>query len=241
MTIRVFCAGFGLSLFLSVHVDAMELFTNPSFENGSGAATFSATTDFGGATALELTSISNEISGWVWEQNGLGGAAWLEDNSDFFGSDGDHLLYLDTNQSIQWQDLSGDLIAGANYTFAYNVATWERGQDLAPGDPSSGEGTILLQYNYLNTSNDLAFGDFAVSIRPAENGDSGPGALIWLSSSEVLMIPADYASAFNFSITSAGTGMLVDNVSLISVPEPRAATYFSFCLLLVVVRRTRRR
>lgn len=219
----------------------MNLFTNPSFEGGSGAATFSATADFGGASALELTSISNEVPGWVWEQNGQeGGVAWLEDTGNLFATDGDHLIFLDTNQSIQWQDVGGELIPGGSYTLDYNFATWERGQDLAAGDPSSGEGTILLEYNYRDASDNLVFGNYTTNLRPPENGDSAPGDLVWLSGSESLMIPADYGSEFNFSITTAGTGMLVDQLSLVVVPEPGVVGLLGMAVLLLGIRRSRR-
>ena len=181
-----------------------------------------------------------EITDWTWEQNGGGGAAWLSDTSDFFGSDGDRLLYLDTNQSITWQDVGDELIGGASYNFDYNFATWERGQDNAPGGASSGEGTILLEYNYRNLTDDLMFGFYLVNIRPPANGDSPPGSLVWLSDTESLVIPADYGSEFNFSITTSGTGMLMDNLSLAPVPEPGMASYLAIAILVIAARRRRR-
>jgi hypothetical protein len=217
---------------------AMNLFTNPSFETGAGGVTFSPTTDFGGATALELTSVSSEIPGWTWEQDGQGrGAAWLQDTGNLFGSDGNHLIFLDTNQAIQWQDAGGQVVAGESYAFDYNFATWERGQDLAVGDPSSGEGTISLDYNYRNGTGDLMFGTFMTNLRPPENGDAGPGALVWLSGSQSLVIPADVASDFNFSVTTSGTGMLIDNLALTAVPEPGMFGLLGLGALLLGLRR----
>jgi len=231
---------------LPVAVHAQNLFSNPSFEDGAGAVTFSASSEFGGATAYELTSPSTDIPGWFWQQPEIpaGGAAWLEDSSDFFGSDGDHLLFLDTNQAIEWSDAGGALSAGETVSFDYNFATWERGQDIAPGDPSSGEGTILLEYRYRNQADDLAFGLFTTNLRPPANGDSAPGALAWLSGSESLVIPADYGSAFNLFITSSGTGMLVDNLALNaapSVPEPRTPMMLGLATMLLFLRQSRRR
>ena len=238
---KAICAFSGCAFFLLGSAGAMNLFLNPSFEDGAGAVTFSPSTEFGGAEAFVLTSPSSEITDWSWEQNSGGEAVWLRDNSDFFGSDGDHLLYLDTNEAIQWQDTGGNLNGGETYVFDYNFATWERSQDAAPGDPSSGTGTILLEYNYRDTIGDLQFGSFLVNIRPPANGDSGPGSLVWLTGSENLVIPADYGSDFLFAITTSGTGMLVDNLSLAGIPEPSAIIYVALGSIFVIGRRTRRR
>lgn len=236
---RSLIAVVGMSSCLVASAGAMNLLTNPSFENGAGGATFSATTDFGGATALELTSISTEIPGWRWEQNGGGGAAWLEDNSDFFGSDGDHLLYLDANQSIQWDD-GVTVIANGLYQFDYNFAAWERGQDNSPA--SSGDSTALLEYNYRDTGGDIQFGTYTGPgdiVAPA-NDSNPPGSLTWINGSWQFTVPADYGSDFNFQINVTG-GMLLDDLSISEVPEPGSASLLGLALGTLLLRRSRRR
>lgn len=241
----IFTAALASSSLLITETQAQNLFTNPSFEDGAGAVTFSASTEFGGANAYELTSPSADIPGWFWQQPEIpvGGAAWLEDSSDFFGSDGDHLLFLDTNQSIEWFDAGGALSAGEMLTLDYNFATWERGQDLAVGDPSSGEGTVQFEYRYRDLSDDLVFGLFTSNLRPPANGDSGPGSLVWETGSQSLEVPADFGSDFNLYITTSGTGMLVDDLALTSasVPEPRTPMMLGLATMLMFLRQSRRR
>ncbi len=234
---RPFIAVVGISSILSVSAGAMNLLTNPSFENGAGAVTFSASAEFGGASALELTSISTEIPGWQWEQNG-GGAAWLEESGDMFGTDGTHLLYLDSNQSVQWDD-GVEVVADGMYELDYRFAAWARGQDNSAA--GSGDATALLEYNYRDGGGDIHFGTYTGPgdiVAPA-NGSSPPGSLIWENGSWFFTIPSDYGSAFNFQIGTTG-GMLIDELAIAAVPEPGAAGLFGLALVMFVLRRTLR-
>ena len=230
----------GISAILSVSAGAMNLLTNPSFEAGSGGVTFSASTEFGGADAFALTSVSSEIPGWSWEQNGGGGAEWLQETGgDIFGTDGSHLLFLDPNQSIQWTD-PVTVVAGEDLQLGYNFASWTRGQDNTPA--SGSDSTILLEYNYRDLGDVLHFGSFTgpSELVAPDNGSSGPGALTWLIGSFTFEIPADYGSEFNFQITNTG-GLLLDDLSIVAVPEPGSVILIGLGLMVLASRRSHRR
>jgi len=234
------CAFLSLAIF-PASASAVNLFSNPSFEDGSGAVTFSGTLDFGGANALELSSISTVIDGWTWEQStGTdGGAAWIEDSGDLFQTDGDHLLFLDVHQCIQWNDAATPLSPGSEVEIGYNFASWERGQDFPPAGTSSGEGSMVFDYNYLDANDIRVFGTFSPNPRPPANNDSSPGDLVWLSDSDTLTIPVDYVSDFNLLVSTNGGGVLVDDLSLTVVPEPAIGSFLGLVGLVALMRRRR--
>ncbi|MFT5854681.1 MAG: hypothetical protein ACI8XO_001926 [Verrucomicrobiales bacterium] len=231
----------GISVMLSVSAGAVNLLTNPSFEDGSGTRTFSVSIEFGGADAFALTSPSSEIPGWVWEQSDgtNGGAEWLQETAgDLFGTDGSHLLYLDSNQSVQWQD-TATASAGDEFRFDFNAAAWARGQDNTQAE--GGDSTIFLEYNYRDAGGIQRFGAYVGTpelVAPG-NGSAGAGGLTWINGSYVFEIPADYATDFNFVVTNTG-GILLDELAISIVPEPSAAMLIGLGLMALAGRRSRR-
>lgn len=244
--------GLALMWLATVPVQAANLFTNSSFEDGTwgGGQSF---VDANNATSLSNSSTT--INGWTTNI----GSTWVQDSSRV--TDANRMLWLGppsvgTNDCISQKvnlfgsgDPSLQLVANNRYTLTVDYALFD------PNDPTAAQpGLSTFQVYYLlgtNAGGDNPFTQtFLLNttdiVSPWSNGLGGSG-LNWTQATLTFDLPStagyDYMKFFlsapKATASVQSRGVLIDNSGLaLAIPEPGSLVLLTS--LAFIARRRRR-
>ena len=222
---------------------AMNLFTNPSFENGSGAVAFSPTTGFRGGDLVCSDQHLFRNSGMDLGAERAGRCRVDRGHWERVCRQRRHSPPLLGHDPVDPMAGCGRRVGGGR-DLPVRLQFCDLGARSGSGRGRSEFGQRARSCWSTTTGTPPTISCSEISrrdIRPPENLDNGPGALTWLSDSQLLVIPADYGSEFNFQINTSGTGMLMDNLALTRIPEPSAAGLCAIAAGLLGLRGRQRR